>query len=150
MRPLALLLFALLALTACSESLPDDVPGYRERCLLMNRAPIPPTASDPHEGVKNVFACGVTEDQLIEADGKLLLPYPEGTLIVKESVKPEQGYVWLIATARKQDGQWAWDEYKRNFDNEGFLRILASESVCVDCHRQVEGQDWMFTTYQPR
>jgi hypothetical protein len=51
---------------------------------------------------------------------------------------------------RKQGGAWKWDEYTRNFGHEPFARILASETVCTDCHRQVQGADWIFTAFTSR
>lgn len=147
--PAPLLVLLALSLAACSEELPADVPGYADRCVRMNVEPIPPTeGDDPHEGEKNVYACNVTVGDLLASDGSRILPYPDGTLIVKESSKPSQGFVWLVATARKAGGSWEWDEYTRNFASEDLLRIPSSEAVCVDCHRKVEAVDWIYTGYQ--
>jgi hypothetical protein len=131
---------------ACSATLPADVDGYQSRCVRMNAEPIPRTDADPHNGVKNVYVCNV-ETAALEANRR---PFPEGTLIVKESRRVGEDLVWLIATARKQGGEWQWDEYTRNFANEEFRHALAPESVCTGCHVRAQGADWIFTFYTAR
>jgi hypothetical protein len=69
-------------------------------------------------------------------------------VIVKESTREDASYPWLVATARKEGGVWHWDEYSRNFEDEDFLHILASETVCTECHQGVQRLDWIFTTYE--
>jgi hypothetical protein len=140
-------LFALGWFTACAEPLPGDIENYREECLKMNCEPIAVSNDDPHEGLKDVFACNVSEEALLETlDGA---PYPDGTIIVKESTRSDSDYPWLVATARKRGDAWKWDEYTRNFENEEFLRIVSGESVCTDCHDRAINRDWIFTVYRP-
>jgi hypothetical protein len=109
----------------------------------MNREPLPRRGDDPHDGEKDVFACNVPLAQLEDNQR----PFPDGTIIVKESTQPDLDYPWLVATARKRAGEWTWNEYTRNFESEEFLEIAASESVCIDCHRRVRGSDWIYTRY---
>ena len=129
--------------SGCGAPLPDDVVGYQSRCVLMNGRPIPPYERDPHRGMKNVYACNVTPEQ-VAANQR---PFPEGALIVKESTRVGQDFVWLVALARKQAGAWQWNEYTRNFADEELRHGLASRAVCTDCHGIVEDQDWIFTRY---
>ncbi len=132
----------------CAEGLPSDVAGYAERCVRLNAAPIPSEGDDdPHEGVKNVYACNVTPDQLRDASGQPLYPFPEGTLIVKESQREDQDYVWLIALMRKEGGSWKWTEYHRNFPDQDFGKLALKETVCTGCHAKVESLDWVYTPY---
>jgi hypothetical protein len=135
----------------CGEPLPDDVKDYAssENCFQMNAAPIAPTEDDPHAGTKNVYACNVVPEDIVSDSGAPIYPYPEGTLIVKESRKKHQDYQWLIATARKKNGAWQWAEYTRNFANEEFIKILAPESVCTNCHKKALGTDYIYTVYIP-
>lgn len=143
------LLLSLPALAACAEPLPADLEGFRERCIRMNADPIPEKDADPHRGVKDVWACNVAQDQLPDADGNVPFPYPDGTIIVKESTREGQDYPWLIATARKKGGTWEWEEYTRNFPDQEFLKIYAKETVCTDCHTDAaESSDWIFTVYR--
>ena len=118
----------------------------------MNVEPILPHDNDPHFGNKNVYACGVTVDDLY-ADGEILIPlvnpYPLGTIIVKESFRDGQEYPWLIATAQKGENGWTWYEYKRNFENEAFVKLPIGQSVCTNCHDDAAGTDMIFQLYEP-
>jgi hypothetical protein len=133
------------ALAGCEGTLPADVEGYADRCLKMNQAPLPAYDGDPHRGFKDVYACGV-DKTILQANTR---PFPDGTLIVKESTRPGEPAPWLVATARKHDGDWRWDEYTRNFDDEAFRRNLAGQSVCTGCHQHARDTDWIFTRYSP-
>lgn len=137
-------------LTACTDGLPADVAGYAERCLKLNVERLPLTDDDPHTGEKNVYACNVSESQLIDGDGAPIRPYPDGTLIVKEAFRDGQAYPWLVALMRKSGGAWQWAEYTRNFADQDFAELPISDTVCTDCHRQVEPIDWVFTPFTNR
>ncbi|MDX2023719.1 MAG: hypothetical protein SF187_26005 [Deltaproteobacteria bacterium] len=141
------LALALALVAACGETLPADIEGYQTAptCVRLNKDPIPPYEGDPHKGIKNVFACNVDLPVLL-ANTR---PFPDGTIIVKESRRPGVAYTWLVATARKQEGRWRWDEYTRNFDNEGHERVPVPQSKCMDCHAKAAAQDFIFTTYDP-
>lgn len=130
------------ALTACGSTLPDDVVGY-ETCVRMNEAPIPAYDDDPHEGMKNVYACNVDEEHL-RANAR---PFPDGALIVKEATRDGESSPWLVAVARKEGDAWRWDEYTRNFADETFRHNLAGEDVCTGCHVAARTADWIFTAY---
>lgn len=139
----ARLLFLALLGAGCGAALPQEVEDYQTRCTRMNAEPIARYDGDPHAGTKNVFACGV-DLAFLRAGTR---PFPDGTLIVKESVRRGETFVWLTATARKRDGRWHWDEYTRNFSDEAFERVLVSESVCTGCHDRAKGIDWIFTQF---
>lgn len=111
----------------------------------MNRAPLPERDDDPHQGEKNVYACGV-EPQALQGN---IRPFADGTWIVKESTRTDSNYPWLVATAEKRNGTWHWNEYTRNFSDEDFVAILTTESTCIDCHRRVDTVDWIFTVFEP-
>lgn len=129
---------------ACASELPDDLANYRTECVLMNGVPIPEAGSDdPHQGEKNVYACNLP----VEIVSQNVRPFADGVVIVKESTRKDSDFAWLVATARKADGRWRWNEYSRNFSNEPFLHILAGEQVCIDCHQRVEAADWIYTQY---
>jgi hypothetical protein len=132
-------------LVAC-QVMPEEVNGYQDNCILMNAELIPPQSSDPHLGYKNVYACNVDVATLTDP---AFSTYPEGTMIVKESTRDGQNYPWLIATAKKVDSEWQWAEYKRNFPNEDFVKILAGQGVCTGCHKDAKDTgDWLFTHYE--
>ena len=137
-----------LLLGCAAERLPADYqPG--EGCLLATSTPLEPTEHDPHEGVKNIYYCNVNESELV-IDGVPQLPYPEGTKVVKVSTKEDQDYPWLVAEMEKVSGNWTWIEYTRNFPDEEFVQIPVGEETCINCHRDAEGSDWVFTVYTGR
>ncbi|MFT7579139.1 MAG: hypothetical protein ACI9MR_000801 [Myxococcota bacterium] len=136
--------------TGCSDEFPGELEDYAERCVKMNEAVIPPTPSDPHDGNKNVYACNVSVDQLVDSEGNQLRPLPPGTIVIKESTRTYHDFVWLRAVARRDANGWSWAEYTRNFDNEEFKQILAPESLCTDCHKDAIAKDWIFTNYELR
>ncbi len=134
---------ALMTVFGCGATLPEDVEGYEERCTRMNATPLPPYDADPHRGFKLVYACNVDLARL-QANTR---PFPDGTLIVKQSTRAGEDFPWLVATARKQGDAWRWDEYTRNFSDEAFRRILVPQSKCTDCHRKAQSADWIFTHF---
>src|SRR6185369_5792457 len=101
-RLIAVATVAACALGGCGATLPYDVGDYETRCTRLNLEPIPPHEDDRHHGFKNVYACNVDRERL-RANRR---PFPEGTLIVKESRRPNESFVWLIALARKHGGVW--------------------------------------------
>ena len=138
-----LMLAPLAAIVACGASLPEDVEGYEARCIRMNKDRIEPYEGDPHKGWKNVYVCNLSTEEV-----RRPRPFPDGTLIVKDSRREGEDFTWLVATARKANGQWSWDEYTRNFSNEDHRRLAVPESKCSDCHKKAESSDFIFTRYQ--
>ena len=144
----AMLLVASLTWLGCSPPIPGDIANYETECILMTPEPHGPTEDDPHQGFKNVYACGISLDDLLAGTNEGVL-WPEGSWVLKESTKEHQDFPWLIATASKSGGAWEWAEYTRNFESEEFLQIPVGEDVCIDCHKKVESSDFIYTRYLP-
>ncbi|MDZ4697087.1 MAG: cytochrome P460 family protein [Deltaproteobacteria bacterium] len=125
----------------CGADLPEDIRNYETLCTPMATAG--PYDDDPHSGNKRIFACNV--DKAFLAAGTR--PFPDGTIIVKESTKPRQCAPWLIATMRKQAGKWSWAEYTRNFADEDFGELLVPSSTCTGCHDDAKDADWVFSQF---
>jgi hypothetical protein len=119
---------------------PRFVAGYRDWRKL-NDEPIPPRASDPHNGTKNVFA-----SKSRRANGR----FPPGTIVVKEATRPGDDFVGLIATMRKVRGadpahdDWVFVEYTREGRNDRF-GLQAEGAVCWSCHMGALDRDYVFT-----
>ena len=119
---------------------PRFVAGYRG-WLKLNDAPIPPRDSDPHNGTKNVFA-----SKRRGADAQ----FPDGTIVVKEAMRPGADFIGLIAIMRKRAGadpannDWVFVEYARDAADTRFAEI-ASGSVCSSCHMSARDRDYVFT-----
>ena len=128
--------------------LPDYTAGY-EKWLKINAEPIPPVpGGDPHNGTKNVYVN--QERETIAPDGEQQFPYPDGSIVVKEAVRPNKDYIGLIAIMRKKAGtdpdhnDWEFIEYTRNSPDDEFS-ILARDGTCWGCHARVEDKDYVFT-----
>lgn len=129
------------------EGLPDDIAGY-EGWIQLNTEPIPPIeGGDPHRGTKDVF----TNLEADRAGGGPV--YPDGTVIVKHATRPDRDFIGLIAIMRKIAGSdpanndWEYIEYAREGPEDAFS-ILASGQVCLSCHMNASGTDyvWVHTT----
>jgi len=132
------------------EGLPSLTAGY-ERWLRLNRNPIPPKPADPHNGTKNVY---VNQNRAALApNGKHVFPYPNGTVIVKEIVRPGSHFVGVVAVMWKTKGNdpahndWTFVEYIRDAANQPF-RVLAKDAVCWGCHAGAAATDYVFTTLE--
>ncbi len=128
--------------------LPPDVTGY-ESWLRMNAAPIPVhPVGDAHFGTKNVY---VNQDRDTLAPGGVQqFPFPDGTIIVKESTRPDRDFIGLVSIMRKragsdpEHGDWQWVEYGRSSADGAFVEV-GDDAICWTCHRLREPWDWVFT-----
>lgn len=130
-----------------AEGLPEDIAGY-EAWVRLNPEPIPPIAGgDAHNGTKDVF----TNLEADRSGGGV--SYPGGTIIVKESIRPDRDFVGLVAIMRKIEGfdpannDWEFVEYTRTAPNDIFT-LVASGGVCTGCHIGAAETDfvWVHTT----
>jgi hypothetical protein len=125
------------------SGLPAFTAGY-DGWLKLNRKPIPPRQSgDAHSGTKNVYA-----SKKRRASGS----FPNGTILVKEAVRPGKDFIGLIAIMRKERGldrdhnDWRFVEYTRASAGARFAET-ASDSVCWSCHMGAQQTDyvWIYT-----
>ena len=81
--------------------LPADVTGYNQ-WLKLNAKPIPPTGGgDPHRGTKDVYVNQGRD--VIAPGGRQQFPYPDGSIVVKES-RADSGFIRVVAIMRKKSG----------------------------------------------
>jgi hypothetical protein len=122
--------------------LPSYTAAYRS-WPKVNRNPIPPRAGgDAHLGTKNVFA------SKRRRGGR----FPEGTILVKEAVRPGKDFLGLIAMMRKRRGSdpahndWQFLEFTREARRAPFS-LTARDEVCWSCHMGAEKTDyvWIYT-----
>ena len=135
-------------LPTAAPGLPDFVAGYQD-WLRLNAEPIPPRqGGDAHLGTKDVFVNQATDT--LAPNGVQLFPYPDGTIIVKESTRPGLDFVGLVAVMRKRagsdsaHGDWTFIEYSRSTSTQAFS-VLARDGSCFGCHRIAESTDWAYT-----
>jgi Cytochrome P460 len=122
------------------------LPGYTAGFLSwpkLNRKPIPPRDADAHLGTKNVFV-----SRPARADRR----FPNGTLVVKEAVRPGKDFVGLVAVMRKVRGfdpdhrDWMFVEYTRESASAPFTET-ASGRVCWSCHMGAADSDYVWTVH---
>jgi hypothetical protein len=123
--------------------LPAYTAGYRD-WLRLNEEPIPPNPEgDAHLGTKNVYA----SQEADRSYGQLV--YPDGTIIVKEGMRPDTSFVGLIAVMRKKKGadpehnDWVFVEWTRSSPTEPFEEI-AADAVCWSCHMNAADTDYVW------
>ena len=123
--------------------LPRYTAGY-ENWVKLTRKPIPPRASgDAHLGTKKVYS---SKPPRGKAD------FPDGTIIVKEAVRPGKDFLGLIAVMRKEQGadpahnDWRFVEFTRDDRRDRFSET-ASGVICWTCHMGAAKTDyvWIYT-----
>lgn len=130
--------------------LPLSTAGY-DGWLRMNAKPIASYNGDPHNGTKNVFV-NQTRATLAPA-GQRRFPYPDGTILVKESTRPGADFIGLVAIMRKVEGSdpahndWKFIEYTRNRADASFT-VAAKDAVCWNCHAGAAQTDYAFTVLE--
>ena len=131
--------------------LPDFTAGY-DQWLRLNAEPIPPNdGPDPHLGTKNVYVN--QEREVIAPGGQQAFPYPDGSIVVKDAVRPGKDFIGLVAFMKKTEGidpahnDWLFEEYTRNAADANFSKI-ADGAVCWNCHSGVADIDYVFTPLQ--
>ena len=127
--------------------LPADITGYNQ-WLKLNAEPIPPVAgSDPHRGTKDVYVN--QERDVIAPGGRQQYPYPDGSIVVKES-RSDAGFIRLVAIMRKKAGSnpggndWEYEEYIRRDAESPFPNPLTG-AFCQGCHSDARNRDYVFT-----
>ena len=123
--------------------LPSYTAGYQD-WVKLTRKPIPPRMSgDAHLGTKKVYASTRPRGN---AD------FPNGTIIVKEAVRPGKDFIGLIAVMRKEQGadpahnDWRFVEFTREDSRDRFSET-ASGAICWTCHMGAAKTDyiWIYT-----
>jgi hypothetical protein len=138
--------------TPALPGLPPDVTGYRS-WLRLNAALIPVhPGGDAHFGTKNVYANQARET--LAPSGVQLLPYPDGTILVKESTRPSRDFIGLVSIMRKRSGSdplhgdWEFIEYGRSNGGDPFT-VVGQDVICWSCHAFVASRDWVYTLLDP-
>jgi hypothetical protein len=123
--------------------LPRYTAGY-ENWVKLTRKPIPPRASgDAHLGTKTIYS-----SKPPRGNGD----FPDGTIIVKEAVRPGKDFLGLIAVMRKEQGaepahnDWRFVEFTRDDRRDRFSET-ASGAICWTCHMGAAKTDyvWIYT-----
>ena len=132
--------------------LPADITGYN-RWLKLNAEPIPPVAGgDPHHGTKDVYVN--QERDVIAPDGKQQFPYPDGSIVVKES-RADSGFIRVVAIMWKKKGSnpagndWEYEEYiRRDADSPFPNPLYRVHSAAAAIRAPLADRDYVFTVLE--
>ena len=130
--------------------LPADITGYN-LWLKLNADPIPPTGGgDPHHGTKDVYVNQPRD--VIAPSGTQQFPYPDGSIVVKES-RADSGFIRVVAIMWKKAGSnpagndWVYEEYIRRDADSRFPNPI-SGAFCGGCHSGAANTDYVFTVLE--
>lgn len=152
-----LFLFSLtLLLKAISQNLPsglpEDINGYNKWTRL-NKKIIGPKASDPHKGFKREYI-NRTKSELADSRKKLIFPFFEGTIVVKEvrATRKKNSRITLVSIMRKLPGNettggWDFIEYTRSSSDNSFIPLNFSKESCYSCHQGASNTDAVWTRF---
>ena len=98
--------------------------------------------TEPHGALLTVY---VSQDALgVIKDKKGF--FGEGAFVIKENYKPDKTLAAITVMYKKKGynpeaGDWFWAKYNADgsVDKEGKV------GGCINCHKQAEGNDWVFT-----
>ncbi len=132
--------------------LPEDIADYTKWTRL-NKKIIPPREGDAHRGYKRVYVNRLKSD-LVDSNKKLIFPYPEGTIVVKEVKKDQKkkSNIVLVAIMRKLPGNentggWDFVEYTRSSQDGSFIPIAFPKESCYACHSGASDSDAVWTKF---
>ena len=162
LRPLVMLLMGVLVLAtshlaAAQSEIPVEIQPYRT-WTKMNAIPLT-DPSNPRAGPKNTFvnlSPGELRD-ILGPGGRALKPFPNGTVIVRESLNPTEGWVSVLFVQRKDSAAtrtkgWVFSAFSRSAGDAPFQPLMFADPVvrCLDCHAQVKNADFVFTPFLNR
>ncbi len=151
MKPTSSILFLLLLFgfaLAIAPGLPEALDNYYSWTRL-NADKVLDNPSGAHPQPKDVYV-NLDTDTLLEDGNNFALPFPDGTLVIKERNDAEQLLVDRIYLMEKRDGVWHYSFFDRQPDGSFSGREMGSENFCSNCHQGAADTDFVFTRYQLR
>ena len=142
----AALLAAPLAL-AQPAGIPDRIGDYWSWTRLnIGRYTDNPTGAHPQP--KDVY---VNRDpaELVGPGGAPIVPFADGTIIVKERNDPGRLLVDRLYMMEKTAGAWTYRVFDRQADGAFASRSYGTENFCRDCHRAAP-TDFVFVQFERR
>lgn len=160
-RPVALVMGVLVLmiahLAAAQSEIPAQIQPYRTWTKM--NAILLTDPSNPRAGPKNTFV-NLSPDELrdiLGPGGRVLKPFPDGTIIVRESLNPAEGWVSVLFVQRKDSTAtrtkgWVFTGFSRTAAAAQFQPLAIADPVprCLDCHAQVKNSDFVFTPFLNR
>lgn len=152
--PVRFVVFAVVLLTSLASlavalvpGLPASIDAYPNWTRLnTDRVTANPTGA--HPASKDVYV-NLDSDTLLD-DGALVLPFPDGTVLVKERNDVSRLLVDRIYTMEKTGSRWEYAFFDRQPDGGFSATLLGSDNFCHSCHTRAEETDYVFTPFGRR
>ncbi len=145
-------------LTNAQSGVPSDIAAYRTWTKMNVTLLTDP--SNPRAGPKNTFiTLGPDELRaLVATGGRVRQPFPDGTIVVRESLHPAEGWVQVLFVMRKDSkviGRtkgWVFSGFTRTGSDKPFAPLQFADPFmrCMACHAQMKASDFVFTPYMNR
>jgi hypothetical protein len=137
------------AQNAAGEGRPDY---YAEGWTRLN--PLKNFIESAHPIAKDVYINEIGASHALLED----FPFPEDTVLVKESLDPDTLEVFVLTAMRKVGGfdpdnnDWQYGMFERNDEGEfeGMWADVGSDmhQMCSGCHARASDSDFVFLTYR--
>jgi plastocyanin len=134
--------------------LPEAVAPF-QGWTRMNAVPLT-DPSNPRAGPKNTFInldAGVLRN-LIASGARTRTPFPAGTVIVRETLDVDAGFVRVLFIMERDAAQtrtrgWKFSGLSRTAATQAFQPIAIADPVarCLNCHLQMGATDFVFTPF---
>ena len=85
----------------------------------------------------------------LAADGTMIVPFPDGTIVIKERNDPEELLVDRLYMMEKIGEAWNYGFYDRRGDGTFVGQDFGTNNLCSDCH-EAAVTDFVFTQFQRR
>ena len=110
--------------------------------------PLFPGTSRLYQGAHphGAFLTTYVSDDALKAMNAKKGTLPSGAIIVKENYSPEKKLAAVTVMYKKagynpEAGDWFWIKYAL----DGQIEKEGKVAGCINCHRAVQGNDWVFT-----
>jgi len=142
---------------AAPAGLPARVADYQSWTKMNARLMDDP--SNPRAGPKNTFT-NLNPDRLrslVAQGGRIRAPFPEGTIIARESLDVAAGFVRVLFVMEKdrsatQTRGWKFSAFTRTSADQPLQEGAIPDPVsrCLNCHLQMGATDFVFTPFLNR
>lgn len=139
------------------QGIPEDIAQYRTWTKM--NANLLTDPSNPRAGPKNTFI-SLPPSALLEvvaSGGRVRKPFPDSTIVVRESLDTDTGFVRVLFVQRKdssaaQTKGWVFTGFTRTAADKPFEPLAIPDPVarCLNCHEQMRATDMVFTPYTNR
>lgn len=155
----ALVVLAVALATASAQSgVPEDITTYRT-WTRMNAALLT-DPSNPRAGPKNTFinlSPGALRE-IFAPGGRIRRRFPEGTIVVRESLDPAAGFATVLFVMRRDPkatatSGWDFSGFSRRAADQPFQPLPLTPNPflrCLACHGQMQSTDFVFTPWTNR